>query len=82
MSVCMETADICEELVPALWNQPLVIGSLDIKRIEGDVSAHIHFRGGGFRSPHPGAVLQTLAEVLVDLDPRVWRRAYKEGSES
>lgn len=34
----------------------------------------LHFRGGGVGGPHPDAVFQPIAEVFVDLHPRVRRR--------
>lgn len=37
----------------------------------------IHFRGGSVWGPHPDAVFQPIAEVFVDLHPRVRRRTWQ-----
>lgn len=37
----------------------------------------IHFRRGGVRGPHPDAVFQPIAEVFVDLNPRVRRGTWQ-----
>lgn len=34
-------------------------------------ASHSHFCRGVFRSSHPGTILESLAELLIDLDSRV-----------
>lgn len=40
----------------------------------------VHFRGGGVWGPHPDAVFQPIAEVFVDLHPRVRRSTWQRNT--